>query len=156
MTFHFWLWPASLSVASLFRLICWRRTCQKIFPGTDNRLMPRQLLHCLRSHFLEGFMIIPFFHISGTFFSFQTWLKSLTSNAALRVGWALSMSAVILSSRGPLFPLVCSMAVAISASVMRPFFISISWCGPSMSISISPLGSSLFRISLKCSAHLFS
>ena len=44
---------------------------QKIFLGTDSRVMPRQLLQLVRSHFLEMFTIVPLHQSSGMIFSFH-------------------------------------------------------------------------------------
>ena len=72
---------------------------------------------------------------------------------ALRLGSAFSMSAVTLSSSGALFPLVCLMASSTSWCVMCPRFNSS--CYP-VCISTTTSGSSVFKMSRKCSAHLLS
>ena len=140
---------SSLSHLSTPCGILWSRTLQKIFPGTDRRLIPLQLPHTERSPFFGSFTMMPFFQSSGTFSSSHAWLNSFTSICALRCRSALSMSAVRRSSPGALFPLFCLMADAISSTVIFLFFISIDCWGSALSKSKSlqahlcsaPLGS---------------
>ena len=62
---------SSRSVASTASGILCNRMVQKTLPGTDNTVMPHQLLQSPMSPFFGIFTIIPCLHSSGTLFALQ-------------------------------------------------------------------------------------
>jgi len=67
---------------------------QKTLPGTDCRVIPRQLFQSLMSTFFDSFIITPFLQSSGTHFSSRySWVVSV-----LRLCWVFHVSAILLIS----------------------------------------------------------
>jgi len=71
---------------------------QKTLPGTDSRVIPRQLLQSPMLPFFGSFMITPFVQSSGTHFSFQQLFMRLVSAQVVPGPPCFSNSADISSS----------------------------------------------------------
>ena len=78
-------------------------TLQRVFPGTDRREMPRQLLQLLRSPFLGTVTIMLFLQSLGTHSDCHILLYMEVNFSIPKSPRALSISAVIRSSPGLLF-----------------------------------------------------
>jgi len=89
---------------------------QKTLPGTDSRVIPRQLLQSLMSPFF-GSLITAFLQSSGTHFSFQELFMRLV-NAPIVLGPpCFSNSADISSSAAALLSFSALIALSVSSSV---------------------------------------
>ena len=85
-----------------------------IFPGTDKRVMPRQLLQTVLVHFLGIFTIMPFFQSAGTFLCLQIDSKSLNSVLSEYLGSELKISGQSTSDPGafPFFRVLLASSVS--------------------------------------------
>ena len=128
----------------------------RILLGTDNRVMPLQVLQLLRAPFLEIFMMMPSVQSSGSCFSSNTCMaaKSGWRAWAANSGSALNSSALRVSWPGAFLFLRDLMAAMISSFSGGVVLRSTSSSGSCMSASNG--GGDVFRTSLKCSSRLAS
>lgn len=112
-----------------------------------------QLLHCVKSSFLDNFTMIPSFNYSGTLSSSHIMLKRVCSRLSLMFSISLTISVLILSGPAALLFVSFLIDFLISSSVisnqsMSRFIV----CYISISVVIS--GYPLFDTEQKCFFHL--
>ena len=134
--------------------ICLMMTLARILLGTDNKVIPLQLLQSVNAPFFGSLHMNPLVLLSGTFSSFQTAVNSGSKMVAASQGSALKSSASRLSSPGDLMFLRVLIAAAISSLCGRSILISRSSAVSRMSAFSS--GEGQLSTSLKRSAHLSS
>ena len=151
--------PACCSRSWLSTDCCSRRrsTMQKTFPGTDSRVIPRQLLHFVRSPFFGSRMIIPRLQYSGTTdFDQQTFIKLVRAWVMLAPPH-LSISGATSSSPAALPFFNKPIAILVSSSEIRSRSTGRSASGGvRVEASYVMVGSGWLSVSPKCSIQLFS
>ena len=116
--------PACCSRSWLSMDCCSRRqsTMQKTLPGTESRVIPRQLSQFVKSPFFGNRIIIPCLHSSGTADLHQQAFIKLVRAWTMMFPPDLSISGVI-SSRPAAFPVFSRpIAILVSSSEIGPKF----------------------------------
>lgn len=141
---------SSCSILSIPCHILWSRTLQKIFPSTGSRLMPVLFPHMVRLPFLVSFTMTPLFSCIWYFLLISHFVKEAFKSSypccwvcLQHAGGELVFSwhPVSLGLSDSLFYLLLCDESPLHFNLESHIFITSS-------------GSGLFRVSLKCSAHL--
>ena len=117
-----------LKMASNSSLILSKRIRHRTFPGTDSKVIPLPLLHCVKSPFFRSLTMIPSFHCSGTLPSSHILLNSVYNTSTLMSSLSFIISARMLSVPAALLFFSFCIARLISSLLIFVMSISSSCC----------------------------
>ena len=144
---------SSLSFLSISGLRRFSSTLQNTFPGTDSRVIPRQLLQSLSDPFLGNLIMTPCLQSCGTSSSRHIMLNRWVSSSATVSPPCLSISADISSNPAALLFFSARVAILTSCMLISSIEMQSSLCGSSASKLYVVSGAGWFSTSLKCSIH---